>query len=684
MNLSNDISQEELAVFLEETDEELKLLDEDLILLEKSGVKPEIIQEIFRAAHTLKGSSGMLGYTKMSQVAHAMETVLDMLRSGKLEISTQMINALLAGLDLLKTLREKLVSNEDSDNVDISQVTATLDKITSKQPVAEQAGSTNSIAVGSEVQKKIQMAQDKGQIVYSVKIALDKDSSWIAVRHFQIYTELSNQGEIAFCNPNRVEIETGKVGPAMDAILISTAEASVIKSSVVEIPDIYAVDINLYQAANPTAAGFASTVAASATAPVEKAAPSAETASEEKSGQSVKKPTQVAETVRVDVKLLDNLMNLVGEMVIDRNRIRQISRKLESKYENDEVVDSLGDTSIHMVKLVSDLQENILRARMLHIGTILNGFPRMVRDLAQKANKKIEFIIEGQETELDRSIIEQIRDPLLHLIRNSVDHGIETPEKRKAAGKPEKGTIRLAAYHEQSHIVVCVSDDGGGIDIEKVKKSTVSKGFMSAEAVAKLSLTEAQNLIFLSGLSTAEKVSEVSGRGVGMDVVKTNVSNVGGSITIESKLGQGTTMKIRLPLTLATIDGILVSCGKLIYVIPISAIVEIIRMKADQIQGVMGKEVFRLRENVIPLVRLSQRFDGECKDEASDEVNIVVIKVGDKLTGLIVDAVVEPQESVVKPLGKYIGSLKGISGATIMGDGQVALILDTATLIKES
>jgi two-component system, chemotaxis family, sensor kinase CheA len=322
---------------------------------------------------------------------------------------------------------------------------------------------------------------------------------------------------------------------------------------------------------------------------------------------------------------------------------------------------------------------------MLNSGTILNGFPRLVRDLAQKANKKIDFIIEGQETELDRSIIEQIRDPLLHLIRNSVDHGIESQEKRKAAGKPETGTIRLSAYHEQSHIVVSISDDGGGIDVEKVKKASVAKGFLTAEAAVRLTITEAQNLIFMNGLSTADKVTEVSGRGVGMDVVKTNVSNVGGSISIDSKLGQGTAIKIRLPLTLATIDGILVSSGGLIYVIPISAIVEILKLGSDQVQGVMGKEVIRVRENVIPLIRMNQRLASDLNGgDEEQSINVVVIKVGDKLSGLIVDAVLEPQESVVKPLGKFIGSLKGISGATIMGDGQVALILDTATLIKEN
>jgi two-component system, chemotaxis family, sensor kinase CheA len=687
MKISEDISKEELAAFLEETDEELKLLDEDLIILEKNGVKPEIVQEIFRAAHTLKGSSGMLGYEKMSKMAHAMEAVLDKLRSGSLQITTAMINALLGGLDILKSLREILVSDEEPDKVDIAPAIAVLEKIANKEPLSDEAAKTGAgeaaataattaaSAVSSEDSSKICQAREKGYNSYKITIAIDKNSSWIAVRQFQLISELGQHGEIISSQPTREEIESGKVGPELEVLLVCSTEPAALKKAVCAVSEVTAVTIDPVGAA-----------AASADADVKtNEQKSAQTMKEEAPAAAGKKTSQTSETVRVDVKLLDNLINLVGEMVIDRNRIRQISRKLEIKYEGDEVIETLGETSVHMVKLVSDLQENILRARMLHIGTILNGFPRLVRDLAQKANKKIDFIIEGQETELDRSIIEQIRDPLLHILRNSVDHGIELPEKRKEAGKPEKGTIRLCAFHEQSQIVVSISDDGGGIDAEKVKQAAVRKGFISAEAAARLSTIEAQNLIFLNGVSTAEKVSDISGRGVGMDVVKTNVSNVGGNVSVESKVGQGTSIKMRLPLTLATIDGILVSSGGLIYVLPISVIVEILRLKTSLVQSVLGKEVFRLRDNVISLIRLSQRFEMEpVQNNTSDDINVVVIKVGDQLSGLIVDSVLEPQESVVKPLGKYIGSLRGISGATIMGDGQVALILDTATLVKEN
>ena len=686
MNISEDISQEELAVFLEETDEEIKLLDEDLVLIEKSGVTTAIIQEIFRAAHTLKGSSGMLGYEKMSRVAHAMETVLDMLRSGTLGISAPVTNALLAGLDMLKLLREYLVKNEDSGPVDVKPIMLSLEKAAVKEAPVKTIEDKKEIAIDASTQQSIQSAYAEGTNVYIIKVEIEKSSPWMAVRHFQLISELAQLGKIIASRPTQQEVEIGKIGPTMEMVFTSAKETQEIKKTILAVQEIQSAEVNLYDKGETKTTEV--NVPAKSEIPAA-AEPQAQKAAEvkipEAAAAGAKKTAQTSESVRINVKLLDNLMNLIGEMVIDRNRIKQISKQLLAKYEGDDTVSSLSDTSTHMVTLVSQLQENILQARMLQIGTILTGFQRLVRDLAQKAGKKIELVIEGAETELDRSIIEQIRDPLLHIIRNSIDHGIENPEKRRQAGKSETGTILLKAYHEQGHILVCVSDDGGGIDVEKVKNAAVSKGYMSAEAVARLSHAEAQNLIFMNGLSTAEKVSEISGRGVGMDVVQNNISNIGGLVNVTSKMGQGTNIKLRLPLTLATIDGILVSSGGLTYVIPISAIIEILRVKTSQITNVMNKEIFRLRENVIPLVRLSQRFeDIQTAAAPTEEIDIVVIKVGDKLSGLAVDAVMEPQESVVKPLGKYMGSVKGVSGATIMGDGTVALILDAATLIMES
>jgi two-component system, chemotaxis family, sensor kinase CheA len=674
MKISEDITQEELAVFMQEADEQLKLLNEDFILLEKAGENPQLLQEIFRASHTLKGSSGMLGYEKMSQVAHAMETVLDKLRNGSLKITSQLVDALLQGLDTLKLLRDKLVS-DDKEEVDISKVTSDLGMVANGTPGATAVNATESLINVSEINEKIRESQEKGYNIYKISVSVDSKSSWVAVRYFQLISELSQIGQIIKSAPSKEDIEAGKATGTMELFFACSQDSAGVKNAIDAVPEIISSQIDIYDGQNETIEhdnGKANLK-------------QNEKAVQDKGNAPAKKSLQLAETVRVDVRLLDNLMNLIGEMVIDRNRIRQISRELEIKYENDSVVETLGETSAHVMKIVNDLQENILKARMLHIGTIVNGFPRMVRDLAQKANKQVDFIIEGQETELDRSIIEQIRDPLLHLLRNAVDHGLEDSEKRRTSGKPEKGTIRLSARQEQSYILISVSDDGGGIDVEKVKQKAVNKGYISADEASRLNNTDALNLILLSGLSTADKITEISGRGVGMDVVKTNVEGLGGSLTIDSKVNVGTTFTIRLPLTLATIDGILVSSGGLTYVVPISVIVEILSLRPEQIKTVMGKEVFQLRENIIPLLRLNQKFAQDSSKVVESEGSVVVVtKIGTKLTGLVVDSVMEPQESVVKSLGKYVGSVKGVSGATIMGDGQVALILDTATLTKDS
>jgi two-component system, chemotaxis family, sensor kinase CheA len=673
MNVSDDISQEELTVFLEEADEQLKLLNEDFVLLEKSDGNSQLLQEIFRASHTLKGSSGMLGYEKMSQIAHSMETVLDKLRNGTLEITSNLVDALLKSLDILKLLRDKLVSDDKSE-VDISAVTSELGKIADGIITSESDKSDENSAIDSNLNRKVVEAQGKGYNVYKIKTTINSQSSWFSVRHFQVMSELSQMGEILESRPTKEDIESGKAGDSLELLLASSQTPSALEKAISAVQEIHTSQINLFQLKKEDCGVSEAKPVLKADAQVKPDA----------SGSISRKSYQIAETVRVDVRLLDNLMNLIGEMVIDRNRIRQISRDLEKKYTSDNTIETLGETSAHIMKVVNELQENILKARMLRIETILNGFPRMVRDLAQKAGKQIEFIIEGQETELDRSIIEQIRDPLLHLLRNAVDHGIESSEKRRLAGKPENGTIRLTACQEQSYILISVSDDGGGIDLEKVKRKAVEKGFISADEAARLSDADALNLILISGLSTAAKVTEVSGRGVGMDVVKTNVEGLGGSLSMESKKGKGTTFTIRLPLTLATIDGILVSSGGLVYVVPISVIMEILNLKPDQIKTVMGKEVFQLRENIIPLLRLSHEFKQESSQPVKqEEILVVVTRVGGKLTGLVVDSVMEPQESVVKSLGKYIGSVRGLSGATILGDGNVALILDTATLIRE-
>jgi two-component system chemotaxis sensor kinase CheA len=374
-------------------------------------------------------------------------------------------------------------------------------------------------------------------------------------------------------------------------------------------------------------------------------------------------------------------MNMVEELVIDRSRISQINRVLESKYAGDELVRDLSQTSSHVIKVINELQQDIMQVRMVPIGTLFNSFPRLVRDLAQRQGKKVEFTMEGLETELDRSIIGQIRDPLIHLLRNAVDHGVEEPEKRVTAGKPPIALVRLSAFQEGGHIVISMEDDGKGIDVKAVKQKAVAKGIISADEAARLSMADAINLVFMPGFSTLEKATDVSGRGVGLDVVKTNIEKLSGSVVTESRPGEGTKFMIVLPLTLALIQGLLVAVQGTVYVMPLASVTETLLIEQREILTIRGRSVIRLRNNVIPLATLDSA-SGKRSAGREGKCFIVVAKDGEKSIGVVVDELMEQQEFVVKPLGKFLVDIRGIAGATILGDGQVGLILDVPALIK--
>jgi two-component system chemotaxis sensor kinase CheA len=378
-------------------------------------------------------------------------------------------------------------------------------------------------------------------------------------------------------------------------------------------------------------------------------------------------------------------MEQIGDLVINRNHIGQISKTLAEKYQDDELIRSLTESVSQSGKIVNILQQDIMTIRMLPIELVFNTMPRMVRDLARQTGKKVDFIVEGQETEVDRSVIEHLRDPLIHLLRNSVDHGIETPEERLAAGKPETGTIHLSAHHEQDHIVITVSDDGKGIDPETVKAVSIKKGVISAEAASRMTDNELMNLIMASGVSTAKKITEVSGRGVGLDIVKKNIEFLNGKITLDSKPGQGATFTLQLPLTLAIIPTLLVSLGKTVYAIPLATIVEAIKLETKDIKTITGKEVTLYRSSVLPLLRLSSIFKWNAETNRTLKLNhIVVVKACEMQVGIIVDELIGQQEIVVKSLDQFIGGVNGLSGASILGDGQVVLILDVNSLVKST
>ncbi|MGE5561196.1 MAG: chemotaxis protein CheA, partial [Chloroflexota bacterium] len=514
-------------------------------------------------------------------------------------------------------------------------------------------------------------AVQRGQSVRTAEIVFSEDCPMPAVRAFQAIVALEQLGEVLGSQPTMDEIEREHVQGSVAVTFANAVPDEQVRAAIVAVGDIRAVTFK--------PVNIEGQAAAKPDAPA-----SAVPAGDQKRPADVKSAparTTTSHTVRVDVGLLDNLMNLVGELVIDRTRLAQILQQFESKSGNDDLTAEMSRTSVHIGRVSTDLQEEIMKARMLPVDNLFKKFPRMVRDLSIKAGKDIDFVMTGQETELDRSMIEEISDPLMHLLRNSVDHGIELPADRQAAGKPRKGRVVLSAAHEESHIIITVSDDGKGIDPEKIKAAAVRKGILTEEAARRLSEREAIDLIFAAGFSTNEKVSEVSGRGVGMDVVRTNIERLSGAIEIETAVGKGTTFRLKLPLTLAIIKALLVNVGENIYCIPLSSVTETLHSGRDQVSTVKTREVTVNRGQVLPLLRLRRLF-GE--PEAADEelVYIVVVTFGGEQVGLVVDSLVGEQEVVIKSLTKFIGDVPGMSGATILGDGRVGLIIDVPSLVK--
>lgn len=693
VELAADVTPEELQVFLHDTDEHLQLLDEDIVKLENERDNPELLQEIFRAAHTIKGSSAVLGYEMMAELTHAMENTLDKLRHGTLTVTTQITDALLAALDHLRVLRENL-TNERETEIDVTAVIERLEKLTSSKSKGKSGPQTSGKGDGAagvplteEGRQRLLEALSTGDKAYLVSVDVDEETDWAAVRFFQVITELAEKGPIIASVPTKEDIEAEKVGCQLRIVYASLLEPDELQGLLTAIPDIVKVTVESYDLTRMATVPGESREEPDAVQEVDEIIRKAANVSPE-AARGVPKTeaheaVKVAETVRIDVNRLDSLMNQIGELVVARTALTRIVNILSRRYKDDIDVLTLGKTITNVTKIADDLQLDITEARMMPVGTVFNRFPRMIRDLAQKAGKQVEFIIEGQDTGIDRSVIEHIRDPLVHLLRNAVDHGVETPEKRRAAGKPERAIIRLAAAHDQSHIVISVTDDGKGIDGAIIKKAAVKKGMLTGEQAARMDDSEAIYLIFDAGMSTAEKVTDVSGRGVGMDIVRQNIEAFNGHISVETKVGEGTAFKLRLPLTLATIQGLLITSGGVTYAIPLLSVSETLRMNHSEVHTVTQKEVIRLRDRVVPLLHMGEVLGMSKRQNGSQELlNVVVVKTGERMVGLTVDSFREPQEVVVKSLGGFIGDVKGIAGASILGTGEVALILDVPSLIK--
>ncbi|MBO8138206.1 MAG: chemotaxis protein CheA [Desulfotomaculum sp.] len=689
----------EIGVFLDELEEKLQVINDNLLILENEPGNQGVLNEIFRAAHTIKGSSGIMGYEKMSSLTHNIENLFDKIRQGELTVNTEMINVLFEALDALNLLKKEVTG--ESVDVDIDGLLKKLSQFMGEQNAAANGGKKSEEARKAEeetaavveeaVQKPkepvdhqwqqlddnvmdvIREAEVMGFQAYQIAVMLDEGTQMKSVRAFLIFETLQQMGEVIKSTPPADELQEGSFDLSFEVVLLTREDLDQVKNTLMSIAEVNRVKARIIPGLQALE-GQPKIKTAAKTAASSKKAES----SPPKEQQTVK----TAKTVRIDVQKLDNLMNLVGELVIDRTRLNRFVEIFEEKYGSDELAESINEISNHLGQVTGDLQEQIMKARMLPIAQIFNRFPRMVRDTAQKLGKEIDFIVEGKETELDRNLIEVIGDPLIHLIRNAIDHGIEPPEERERLGKPRAGKLYLKAAYHESHIVITIADDGRGIDANKIRRKAVEKGLYDEESAARLTDREALELIFKAGFSTAGKVSDLSGRGVGMDVVRTAIEQINGMVELDTEVGKGTTFTIRLPLTLAIIRSLMVTLGEQVYAFPLSNVSETLRIKKEEIRNIGSSEVIVVRERILPLLRLAEHFGMGSSD--ADELYVVVIASAEKRVAVVVDKLLGEQEIVIKSLGEYLGDVKGLSGATILGDGRVAIIIDSRELIKEA
>jgi two-component system chemotaxis sensor kinase CheA len=642
-----DDMREILEEFLIEADEILSNLDQDLIELENNPDDKDLLNKIFRGMHTLKGGAGFLNLTTIVEIAHKIEDIFNKLRNDEMTLTPEMMDVIFEGVDKLKEAIDMLKENDEiPDEDDIKDILQKLTAILEGGEVPHQEAST------SETQE-VKAEENEGEIEFVEGV--DED-----IKKLILQFKGKDLGEIL----EEIILLPPDERPPLD--VIEKLEQLIVEGKDVkdlikkkEEPKEEKVEA---QPVNPQK---------------EEKKPVKE---EKKEPPKKKKQEKKEEVIRVDVERVETLMNLVGELVLDRNRIVKLASNLESKCGDSEVIEELIDSITGMSRTVSDLQDAVMKLRMQPVKKIFSKFPRIVRDLAKKLNKKVNLVLEGEDTEIDRSILDKLEDPLIHLVRNAIDHGIEPPEERIKAGKPEEGIIKLSAFQEGDRIIIAIEDDGRGIDVEKVKKKAVEKGLITPEQAENMSDKEAFELLFMPGFSTAEQVSEVSGRGVGMDVVASTIHTLRGTIEVESEPGKGTKFIMKLPLTVAIIRTLMVGVNERIFAIPLYSVVEIVKYDQDNVKKVGNFKSFMLRDEVYLLFSLSELFDMK---DTEDKEFIVIVRVGEKNIAISVDNLFGEEEIVIKPLGKLLEDVQGIAGATITGDGKVVLIVDTNSLIND-
>lgn len=671
-----DMSQY-LGVFIDEAREHLQNLNDKLMELEEKKEDPELINSIFRSAHTLKGSSGQMGFSTMMELTHTMENVFDALRHQKATVNSNMVDVLLEALDLLESMVDSIEQggNDKLETMDtVKKLQALLQggqqETNEVQPAAKIAGSSPAdfgLSYTEYDQAVIEQALSQNLHVFETEVTLRKDCVLKAARALMVANALEDIGNIIESKPSTEDIEKETFDEAFIYVVVTDQDEATIQERIMNISEIERVVVSSVQSSFQK---NESTNELKKKEPIDQAAGSSE--------NHAKKP--VAKTIRVNLDRLDHLLNLFEEMIIDRSRLEKISSALE----NQDLKESVG-----VLKRVSDqLQETILNLRMEPVEQVFNRFPRMVRSLSKELDKKVNLVITGAETELDRTVIDEIGDPMMHMIRNSMDHGIEHPDVREKIGKNPEGTLALRAYHSGNHVFIEIEDDGAGINREKVLKKAVEKGIVSAESAQSLADKDIYHLLFESGFSTADKISDISGRGVGLDVVESKIHSLSGTVEVDSATGKGTKFTVKLPLTLSIINAMLVQTGKEVYAIPITSIAETALERQVKVQTLNRRRVINYRDRIVPLIDLNDYLNVPAADVNEvagngDEISrsIVLVRHGDKVVGTIADKLLGYQDIVIKPLGNYLKDVRGFSGATILGDGQVALILDCQELI---
>ena len=690
-----------LEIFLDETKEHLQSLSDQFMILEQEPDNMDTINEIFRSAHTLKGMAGTMGYKRMQTLTHDMENVFSEVRNNTIKVDGAMVDLLFQCLDALEEYTENIQNTGDEGTNDNEHLIKALNdylaknsgdgapqpaKEEKKEPAKEEPKQEAGADPGKEKWREIKLgdtehtviaeAKKQGKKCLGVTVYVQESCILKAARAFLVYKALEELGDMIVSVPSAQDIEDEHFEFDFSVIILTDADAETVKNAVLNVSEIeaaYVGEVEPVQTEEAVKPAAIAEVQPKEEEQPKKAAPAAPAKAADK--KPISKPI-VNRTVRVDIEKLDVLMNLVSELIIAKNSLVSTSSQ-EGILTNN----TFNEQIEYLESVTTNLHESVMKVRMVPIETVVQKFPKMIRDLSKKLDKKMQLFMSGEETELDRTVVDEIGDPLMHLLRNSADHGLESAEVRKERGKPEVGSIFLDAYQDGNNVIIEVRDDGNGIDVEAVKKKAIERGTITPEQAENMADKDVIGLLFLPSFSTSEKVTDVSGRGVGLDVVKSKIESLSGEVEVKTKLGEGSTFIIRLPLTLAIIQALMVEVGGEKYAIPLGSIQTIEDVEPAEIKYVQAKEVINLRGTVIPLIRLNEVLDNESTKNADENLLVIIVKKGDKLAGLVVDELMGQQEIVIKSLGNYINKNKIISGATILGDGEIALILDTNALL---